>query len=101
MDDRREEIRRLVGSLTYMSNVEGEMAAEHGAPMYAGLSPAGRGVLNGYLRRAKQLCAEDSAIQELEPLDAGGWYGEYHQLLRALEDLLSAELNTLQAGNPS
>ena len=92
MVDRREEVRSLVGSLTRMSRIEAEMAAEHGAPMYAGVAPSDLGILHGYLARAKELCPGDDSIQGLEPVDPQGLYGQYLNLLQALLDFLITEI---------
>ena len=96
MINRREDIRRVLASLTYVSHIDHAMASEHGAPVSAGIAPSDVGILNGYLRRAKQLCPENEPIQQLQPVDLEGWYGQYLTLLQALKDFLEAELNTSQ-----
>ena len=89
MIDQREEIRNLLGSLTYMKRLEGEMAANHQAPMEAGVDGTSRSVMNGYLLRAKALCPDDEAIQGIEPFEPDNWYGNYLIYQNALFGFLS------------
>lgn len=93
MTDRREEMRRLLGSLTYTKHIESAMAQEHGAPMEAGVSPTDLGILNGYLGISKELCPESESIQGLTPVDSEVWYGQYLTLLEALIGFLRWELS--------
>ena len=96
MNDRREEIRRLLASLAYTKYIDREMAVEHGAPLSAGVSPSDLAILNGYLVRAKELCPQNESIQGLEPVYPEGWYGQYRALLQALMDFLGWGLGSSQ-----